>query len=863
MRANFTQCRLEFSANTTEGEELRAKWGWHGPIVGIERNNFTQISKAGCLHLCGPGRDYYPWEDVSSTITTWILPVIGTLLQAPFESNAARRTLQAITRWVGSPIASLSYVLWSIKVSAKAALMVDMSVKYDETPDWESDFGNMRDSMYLLLVMNQYTLKPTAASAAKEAEGLLRIVLFSKDLVLRNTNLTLRQRRQELARELREMRRRGTVPAFVSIMWFLFAFALSIQDAFGALGSNSTAHDLALGCLLAWFPILIMGSIIDRNPIAAEAIREKLNALVDDVRDALCDERNLTDFIDTFPQDSESEELGIRVREIARRGQHMNRFFSDFAGQGRIRWHYGAAHPILSDIENCYIAHKGRNWLANDEEARARLVLGPVNDEGLVWFDIREFWQVASATVIVLGSCGGAFILSYFTPTVGLGCRSGGYTIFFSVALGLMIVEMIVWLVLSPYEVDPLWLCRNSSISQLEGAAHERWRRLRRRASRLLVATEALFIRCAVGLVLLFPWREHHAVKEHVEAALENILQTVREMSPQRRWELFFFRPVETFNTIWLVYIVAAQTTGWYKTCDCVTSSWAGGGGYLDFSVQDSANSKWVFAYWCAGTILTSVVMGFSLFYITVEWCQQSFLSTENYSDAMRGLRRTRKYRHWTFVFRRISRKVSKYTLDPLESLAIMVGLTKQPQKTLLWTKEHAYNWHPAHPPPATPSRRHRPSPSIELSDFSTPAHHAGSQIQWHDPVYPPSTIPTRRPRNESGASLSPPGPLTPTRPSHDSSMPLLQGTSETYRRGSNSEGRSSGEGRAGSEDAPSHWANQEQRGDLLDPSTMLHSRRGHRRADSDAGSPSEGIVGAERRGMHGPGDVDLERGTT
>lgn len=212
MRLNFTECRLRFSANTTEGEQYRAQYGWHGPVLGIDKNNYTQITREGCLHLCGRGAAYYPWEDASSTITTWILPVIGTLLQAPFESNSFKRTVLAITRWVGSPIASLSYVLWNIKVNAKAALMVDMAVKYDQTPERKTDFGSMRDSMYLLLAMNQYTMKPTAALREKEAEGLLRIVLFSKDLKLTDTDKTLRQMRRILARELREMRRRGAVP---------------------------------------------------------------------------------------------------------------------------------------------------------------------------------------------------------------------------------------------------------------------------------------------------------------------------------------------------------------------------------------------------------------------------------------------------------------------------------------------------------------------------------------------------------------------------------------------------------------------------------------------------------------------------
>lgn len=207
-KVSFDQCAIQFRNNAT----LQSLWGWNGTIVGLERNHTTQISRAGCIHVCGAGTAYYPWAEVSQTITTWILPVVGTLLQAPFESNAAKRTFLAITRWVGSPIASLSYVLWNIKVSAKAALMVDMAVKFDETPDLESDFGSMRDSMYLLLAMNQYTLKDEVVSSSKEAEGLLRIVLFSKDLKLTDTKKSLREMRRILAREVREMRRRGAVP---------------------------------------------------------------------------------------------------------------------------------------------------------------------------------------------------------------------------------------------------------------------------------------------------------------------------------------------------------------------------------------------------------------------------------------------------------------------------------------------------------------------------------------------------------------------------------------------------------------------------------------------------------------------------
>jgi hypothetical protein len=573
-KISFDRCAALYRNSTA----LQQEFGWYPrPIVGIPRNNETQISREGCLALCGTGADYYTWQEASSTITTWLLPVIGTLLQAPFESNATKRTFLAIARWVGSPIASLSYVLWNIKVSAKAALMVDMAVKYDETPDRKTDFGSMRDSMYLLLVMNQYTLEPEVVEGKKEAECLLRIALFSRDLRLTDTDKTLRQMRRILARELREMRRRGAVPGerhsslwvrsttdaltvFVSILWFLFAFALSVEGAFGDLGQNTTAHDLALGCLLAWFPILIMGSIVDRNPIAAEAIRLKLNTLVDHVRHSLQNEDHRNHFINTFRDQHNFTQLKARVERVALGSDDEYEFFKEFAGQARVRWHYGAAHPILSDIEDCYIAKIGRNWLADEKDARSNLVLGTINDEGLMWFDIREFWQVGSAIIIVGGSCGGAFILSFFTPTVGLGCRSGGYTIFFSISLGLMIIEMTVWLIISPYKMRIPWLVRlmdylrrNATFNQWENNTRERWASLGRRASSFQLETESKFAGFIGWMVHAVPGKDKRARRRRAISSMEERFHALRILSTQRKWELFFFRPVEAFNTIWLV----------------------------------------------------------------------------------------------------------------------------------------------------------------------------------------------------------------------------------------------------------------------------------------------------------------------
>ena len=179
MGFDLAACGREFASHNY------TNYTYYGPIRGILKNMHPRppfITVQGCHYLCGSGSDYYPWTDVSSTITTWVrtnlawrearslrekvLPVIGLILQAPFESNKNFKSILALARWIGNPIASISYVLWNIKITGKCAMMVDMATPYDEVPGENSNFAQMRDSLYILSVMNQckFSWSPLTAS---------------------------------------------------------------------------------------------------------------------------------------------------------------------------------------------------------------------------------------------------------------------------------------------------------------------------------------------------------------------------------------------------------------------------------------------------------------------------------------------------------------------------------------------------------------------------------------------------------------------------------------------------------------------------------------------------------------------------
>lgn len=245
-----------------------------------------------------------------------------------------------------------------------------------------------------------------------EAEWLLRIALFDDCLQLGRSSEkrdSLVAHRQELARALREGRKKGVIPVFISFLWFVFALGLSIELAYDDIGGNQTAHNLAMGLLVGWLPVLVVASTVDRNSVSADSVREKLNGLVNEVRDALLD----MDTIQTYQKVTNSSESELAwIATLRDSDSFKDDFFQAFAGQGRTHFHYGVAHPILSGIETKFIAQYGRDWLRYNAAARRALTHGSRNDNGLKMFDLRMAWQVIGAIILFCGSTFGSFFIS-------------------------------------------------------------------------------------------------------------------------------------------------------------------------------------------------------------------------------------------------------------------------------------------------------------------------------------------------------------------------------------------------------------------------------------------------------------------
>ncbi|KAL8818376.1 MAG: hypothetical protein Q9223_002973 [Gallowayella weberi] len=406
---------------------------------------------------------------------------------------------------------------------------------------------------------------------AREGEKLLRIALLSRALLVRPTDgvpQSLVHRRKLLARSLRERRKKGIVPVFISLGWFLFALSLSIADAFGQLGDNQTAHDLALGLLLAWLPVFVIATVVDRNLIGADSVRRKLNEFVDDVRNALLEPNTRRAFLNHYRR-QEADLAWTRFLEDD--NFYSSGFFSRFSGQGRVRWHYGVAHSITASMETAYIAARGRDWLRNSWEAEHSMIWAPVNDQGLVWFDFRMLWQMVVSIVVVGGTVFGAFILS------STNARQ--------------------------------WIQRHRasiSVPRVTTGLERHMSRVDSNKWKWMVTVTRQGLR----------WWQDATLRDRIEVTV-----------------LRFF---DVCNSIWLAYLVCAQTFGADQNCDCFSANWGPGDGYIDFQSYDYYEGLDVFYYWGFGMGLSVIVMLSTIIFITYEFCTQSYLSSEDYDQAMR-----------------------------------------------------------------------------------------------------------------------------------------------------------------------------------------------------------------------------------
>jgi hypothetical protein len=180
--------------------------------------------------------------------------------------------MAALLNWVGSPQTALAATIFNIHQIRECLLEVVPSGFGITMDPLQSE---KRDAYYVLSAIGQFKLKnprhPSERFLTALVYGLFRpIMLGAAEPDLPVARIMTRELLQEMAFQLRMLRRRGVYPALASIFIYFIAYAVSLVLAFGGLGDRATAHSLALGLLVSWLLLMVLFTILDRNPVSAD-----------------------------------------------------------------------------------------------------------------------------------------------------------------------------------------------------------------------------------------------------------------------------------------------------------------------------------------------------------------------------------------------------------------------------------------------------------------------------------------------------------------------------------------------------------------------------------------------------------------
>ncbi|KAK0751960.1 hypothetical protein B0T18DRAFT_458127 [Schizothecium vesticola] len=450
------------------------------------RQSFLTLKTEGCKIVCQDPTDWYWASDFSLTlgiVSNWILPIIALLAALPYDSDPSRtqekdgtatrasrfirailgrpdgtrarwlarksfaRTVWALLNWLGSPQVAMTATLFNIYQIWRCS----RAATTKETPPDRLK----TDAYYVLCCIGQFEFPMGPSAEVRTADGFLETMVYGllrpicddeaptiphvpTEMELRRRVANTRAKEmtasllQSIAFQMRTLRRQGVFASFASIFLFYIAFAVSVVLAFADIGERTTAHSLAFGMLISWFPLLLLFAILDRNPTSAGRSRDLITRWMWNVR-AVRKWRAGGQF-DVPPEwwSQDSKDVALEV--------------SDFVGQGRQVGYNGIALAVLDSIAAA--TTPSASTATTPEATATALHTANAERERLA---LRHLDRIAKQTVYRVQNCrpppawwvsalisfvivwaeiGAASMISIRIPTVGVGCRSLSYLVY-------------------------------------------------------------------------------------------------------------------------------------------------------------------------------------------------------------------------------------------------------------------------------------------------------------------------------------------------------------------------------------------------------------------------------------------------
>ncbi|KIM49887.1 hypothetical protein M413DRAFT_15651 [Hebeloma cylindrosporum] len=428
---NFHQCLKAINNKTVDG-----KTDNHGNLLPPSISNATAVTYDLCVSECGATQEPFQWTVFSQQFASWLLPWLALVSQLPFGANDKLDNLESMLLTLGSPtLAAYSLSLTVLNGRWVAQLF------------WSYRYPNARNAARILSSLQQSPLRV-------DTDGAL---LASLIMLPQNDEWWA-----ELVVWL-EYTHTWSISAATSIAWVIIAYTFTIVDYFSqgfqnVLNANGQGVG-SIGSLWFWLLPIIIGWLqlspkcdstrlyqaVDRansiayvatptsQPIKAINVSQKRAISIKraELDDARVDERStppVYNYARFLPWVQSVVVVSNTFGIISERDHHHDPVIP--GTQWRDRNSPGHDPPMALQIENYTYPRSGSMYHA------------PRHKWGL---DSSAFSRMFIASTLALllqwGTTGAAIIIIWFTPTIGLGCRSASY-----IAYGLL--STLVWMML-------------------------------------------------------------------------------------------------------------------------------------------------------------------------------------------------------------------------------------------------------------------------------------------------------------------------------------------------------------------------------------------------------------------------------
>ncbi|KAF8218249.1 hypothetical protein K438DRAFT_1796555 [Mycena galopus ATCC 62051] len=406
----------------------------HGNPVPVAEA--TALTYELCVTACGSGQDPFQWNIFSQQFSAWLLPYLALISQLPFGARTRLDNVVSMLLTVGSPtLAAYSLALTVLNGHWIAQRFSGIS------------YPNVKNAVKILSSLQQSPLQVNT----KDSLLASLVVLHSNDEFW-----------EELAEGLNYVHT-WSISAVASILWVIAAYIFTVVDSFTGQVTFSTlnANGQAVGSIFLWLLPVVVGWLqispkcdSDRvyqamekaNKIAYVATMEGEPTLASNksskraislrkgTGEIHSDEQStppIYNYARFLPWTLAVEEVYYQFSEASERSQNYQPVDSDKD------WERGDRNMPVHRL----------NRRGSRAQVTAYVSLEPAEkyprDRSHWGSGVVSRFLLAALTALSLtwGTVGAAIVVAFFTPTIGLGCRSGSYLIY-------GVLSTLVWIML-------------------------------------------------------------------------------------------------------------------------------------------------------------------------------------------------------------------------------------------------------------------------------------------------------------------------------------------------------------------------------------------------------------------------------